>query len=289
MSELTREKTIDWLIERMENCERLAKTKAMPDRSGWLNDADYFRSAILELRSLAAPSARMPLSSTVLALLERIRDNRYGVSLTKTQAEIDASPPPTYGGKESSRWLTDEEYFSLMQLGCDDANAADLAAAPVAQAAVAPVGVFMGNRLTPKGTNEFWGYLYKGVKDSLKEGTDLYAAPVSASTEVTPKVVQEIAAERKRQIEKEGWSIEHDDAHTDGSLARAAACYAAQASAMQRVKGDVSLATYRSLEPMRAQFGWPWAPRWWKPKDPRRDLIRAAALIVAEIERLDRQ
>jgi hypothetical protein len=33
---------------------------------------------------------------------------------------------------------------------------------------------------------------------------------------------------------------------------------------------------------------WPWHDDWWKPKDRRRDLIRAAALIVAEIERLDR-
>jgi len=33
---------------------------------------------------------------------------------------------------------------------------------------------------------------------------------------------------------------------------------------------------------------WPWADRWWKPKSVRHDLIRAAALIVAEIERLDR-
>ena len=33
---------------------------------------------------------------------------------------------------------------------------------------------------------------------------------------------------------------------------------------------------------------WPWEPRWWKPKNPRRDLVRAAALLIAEIERLDR-
>jgi hypothetical protein len=37
----------------------------------------------------------------------------------------------------------------------------------------------------------------------------------------------------------------------------------------------------------KAEF-WPWSLHWWKPKSPRRDLIRAAALIVAEIERLDR-
>lgn len=33
---------------------------------------------------------------------------------------------------------------------------------------------------------------------------------------------------------------------------------------------------------------WPWDWAWWKPKNPRRDLVRAAALIIAEIERLDR-
>lgn len=34
--------------------------------------------------------------------------------------------------------------------------------------------------------------------------------------------------------------------------------------------------------------GWPWGSSWWKPKDPRRDLVRAGALILAEIERIDR-
>ena len=33
---------------------------------------------------------------------------------------------------------------------------------------------------------------------------------------------------------------------------------------------------------------WPWAPSWWKPRDKRSNLIRAGALILADIERLDR-
>lgn len=33
---------------------------------------------------------------------------------------------------------------------------------------------------------------------------------------------------------------------------------------------------------------WPWDESWWKPTTPRRDLVKAAALILAEIERLDR-
>lgn len=37
---------------------------------------------------------------------------------------------------------------------------------------------------------------------------------------------------------------------------------------------------------------WPWtgwATEWFKPKDDRYNLVRAAALLLAEIERLDRR
>lgn len=103
--------------------------------------------------------------------------------------------------------------------------------------------------------------------------------------------IEEIAAERQRQIEVEGWSPAHDDQHREGELSRAAACYAAHASAYQRVAAHVGLAAYRSTEPSQSadNFGWPWSSQWWKPKDPRRDLVRAGALIVAEIDRLDRE
>lgn len=33
---------------------------------------------------------------------------------------------------------------------------------------------------------------------------------------------------------------------------------------------------------------WPWDESWWKPTNRRRDLVKAGALILAEIERLDR-
>ncbi|MCW3477531.1 hypothetical protein [Limobrevibacterium gyesilva] len=89
-------------------------------------------------------------------------------------------------------------------------------------------------------------------------------------------VILEIARERERQIEGEGWTPEHDDEHVDGELAMAAATYAIHAA-----KGGAH-------QPGSRPLIWPWDVAWWKPKDPRRDLIRAAALIVAEIERLDR-
>lgn len=103
-------------------------------------------------------------------------------------------------------------------------------------------------------------------------------------------VIDEIAAERRRQRVIEGWSLAHDDSHKDGEMSRAAACYAAHASAYQRVASDVGLDAYAAVEPRASvnSIGWPWYREWWKPRNPRRDLIRAAALIVAEIERLDR-
>lgn len=91
-------------------------------------------------------------------------------------------------------------------------------------------------------------------------------------------VASEIARERERQMQIEGWTSEHDDQWSNGALARAAGCYALHAGAAKPAQ----------VADGYAPQDWPWEARWWKPKSRRRDLIRAAALIVAEIERLDR-
>lgn len=97
-------------------------------------------------------------------------------------------------------------------------------------------------------------------------------------------VMNDIITERRRQITNEGWSEAHDDSHHAGEMALAAACYAAP----ERMFKAEQLAG-RDYEPFTAyRDAWPWADKWWKPKDRRRDLVRAGALIVAEIERLDR-
>jgi len=92
--------------------------------------------------------------------------------------------------------------------------------------------------------------------------------------------LSDIANERQRQQQEEGWTVRHDDMHTHGELARAAACYALHTTAA----GDPSPS---EIVFVCNQY-WPWDYHWWKPRDARRDLIRAAALILAEIERLDR-
>lgn len=102
-------------------------------------------------------------------------------------------------------------------------------------------------------------------------------------------VIEEIAAERKRQIEVEGWAPEHDDEHATGELSLAATAYVSTVAAgLQTISftsKPLKVSGYMDI-PMPKY--WPFAPSWWKPKSLRRDLIRAAALIVAEIERLDR-
>lgn len=96
--------------------------------------------------------------------------------------------------------------------------------------------------------------------------------------------IDDIAAERQRQIEGEGWSAERDDEYIDRSLAHAAAAYALGFDHETRME----LIGNRQI---RVPASWPksWDADWWRPSEERRDLVKAGALIVAEIERLDRE
>lgn len=91
-----------------------------------------------------------------------------------------------------------------------------------------------------------------------------------------------IASERKRQIEVEGWTAEHDAHHDGHELALAAVAYTQEAIA--RCGNWVNFYRHDSHNPPSE---WPWAPEWWKPSDdPIRNLVKAGALIAAEIDRL---
>lgn len=129
---------------------------------------------------------------------------------------------------------------------------------------------------------EFW---YRDDGDGGVEFTSpcdgfarpLYAAPVAQAGQV-PEAWLDVQAERRRQIEAEGWTPDHDDEHGGGQMARAAACYALSGSC---APNDETAAILVDL-------AWPWSPEWWKPTTSRRDLVKSAALIFAELERLDR-
>lgn len=91
-----------------------------------------------------------------------------------------------------------------------------------------------------------------------------------------------IAAERRRQVEQEGFTPEHDDTYQLAELPLAAAAY---------TTADVTNGHhYDAVRLRRAMLAyWPWDVGWWKPSlDPIRNLVKAGALICAEIDRLQR-
>ena len=92
---------------------------------------------------------------------------------------------------------------------------------------------------------------------------------------IISQAARDVLTERARQINEEGWTPQHDDRHINSEMAGAAASYALHDIAGGFFKNDI-----RSI--------WPWSREWFKPSGKRRNLVKAAALIIAEIERLDR-
>lgn len=87
--------------------------------------------------------------------------------------------------------------------------------------------------------------------------------------------VELIAAERERQKTVEGWRDAHDADYKNEELLKAAMCY---------------LSPVNERDADRHPSDWPWHKSWWKPtpNDRVRELVKAGALIAAEIDRLQR-
>lgn len=96
---------------------------------------------------------------------------------------------------------------------------------------------------------------------------------------ITRGVLGDIGSERLRQREVEGWVIEHDDELEYGELGDVAAYYACTYQSQLRDSTVLSKLWPVSWSEMLARKD---------SKDRRRQLVVAGALIVAEIERLDR-
>jgi hypothetical protein len=94
--------------------------------------------------------------------------------------------------------------------------------------------------------------------------------------------VQLIAAERTRQIEDEKFTPAKDDIYKKPKLALAAVSY------ITLVTDPDEWAEEHGTQP-KPCHDWPWSMKWWKPsEDPIRNLVKAGALIAAEIDRLQR-
>lgn len=103
---------------------------------------------------------------------------------------------------------------------------------------------------------------------------------INASGCPTRSVLDEIIAERRRQIEVEGYDEMHDDEHRPGEIASAAAAIAMNVGCV--------LSGWNGYPKGHSPDLFPWDEVYWKPKGPRRDLIIAMALLWAEIDRIDR-
>lgn len=103
----------------------------------------------------------------------------------------------------------------------------------------------------------------------------LDSAPQLAAPVALTLAAASVLAERRRQVEQEGWTPESDAQYMGGDMASAAGCYALFGPPMNPVGNPPPY--------------WPWAAEWWKPTTSyRRNLVKAGALVLAEIERLDR-
>ncbi|WP_324022834.1 hypothetical protein RFF38_00260 [Pasteurella multocida] len=78
-----------------------------------------------------------------------------------------------------------------------------------------------------------------------------------------------IASERQHQQSEKGFTLNSDTQYTNDELVRAAMCYM-QAQSRHAIMPGL----------------WSWGKNYWNPKDRKQNLIRAGALIAAEIDRL---
>jgi len=124
------------------------------------------------------------------------------------------------------------------------------------------------NHLTNPDRRTRGGEFESAAADAERYSVPLYAAPPASEPQTA--AARDVLVERARQVGVEGWTPEHDDQHDGMELAFAASCYAVADEG----------------EPPDAI--WPWPIEWWKPRSHRENLVRAGALILAEIERLDR-
>ncbi|BAP20766.1 hypothetical protein AAIH49_09255 [Pseudomonas aeruginosa] len=112
--------------------------------------------------------------------------------------------------------------------------------------------------------------VFNSEKEAKARAEELRALCAAAPGKEVPQAWLDVQAERRRQITAEGWTPEHDDLYCAAELPRAAAAYILNGA------NDEAPAI------------WSFSAKWWKPRDARSNYVRAGALILAEIERLDR-
>ena len=108
------------------------------------------------------------------------------------------------------------------------------------------------------------------------------------------KFLELVKTERLKQINKHGYTHDHDDDYTDGSIADAAACYAANSNKLWEERKIY----HKQFNYHKGGFEikgtaiplWKWNEVYFKKEEKSRkeQIITACALLMAEFERLER-
>ena len=106
----------------------------------------------------------------------------------------------------------------------------------------------------------------------------------------TSRVLAEVYAARERQIYERGFDAAHDDAHQYGELGDAAMCLLAAGSGGSGSAGRAGAAQTDGDADVSG-ISWPWDYELWEKlaaQSKREAFLAAIALLVAEVERMDR-
>lgn len=191
--------------------------------------------------------------------LTALRQENAGlIKRAKAQAEVQAEPvADCYSDDDGDTWRDLPSDIDFVQ------------------------GRKLGEEFELQASIRSWPEVFRVTKVPDENDDDYEVEPVSIRTapqaqpaDALTQAALDVLAERRRQVEGEGWTPERDDQYVHGDMASAAGCYAMFTQAYP--KGD-------------PHHSWPWDKAWWKPsKDARRNRVKACALLLAEIERLDR-
>lgn len=201
-------------------------------------------------------------------VIEQVADERLDEMIAGMKLYADMP----YGIK-INEFSAKDIYSALVELKksrqCDQSAAPDKLICPKC----ASDEVYYENAKTGAGCYVCQYCEHEGNEDDFK-GHDQVSILSELLAELEESGIGLIAKERERQINKLGYTADHDRQYIYHELAMAAICYA--------IPED-----YR--DPKLISDIWPWDSEFWKP-DPdnrKREIIKACALLMAEYDRLE--
>ena len=245
---------------------------------------------LVEQWNARAPQAEEAQAAPVAPDANRLRAEilEHASKASRLVRTLFNEPTGTLSDVEVGDWIQRaQQYLSLATPALpatEDSSAGDLAEVqtePVPNlipsaiaAAVCQRVAELDDRSSPADWPEAMLVTQDELHTILIEELATLSTPQAQPADALTQAALDVLTERRRQVEAEGWTAERDDQYVHGDMASAAGCYAMFTQAYP--KGD-------------PHHSWPWDKAWWKPsKDARRNRVKACALLLAEIERLDR-